>query len=58
MGIDSGYELVIASGARRSKSEHLKKVLFEFEGATITMPTRFAPGAEFLEWHLEHIFKN
>jgi len=58
IGINNAYELVISSVARQSKSDLMKKVLFEFEGAAIAMPTRFAPSAEFLQWHLDHVFEN
>lgn len=58
IGLNDAYEIVISSVARQTKSAIMKHVLFDFEGAPITMPTRFAPSSEYLQWHLDHIFEN
>lgn len=58
IGINSTYTLTVSSGARQGKSDFMKKVIFDFEGANIFLPTRFAPSAEFLQWHLDHVFEN
>lgn len=57
LSISSSNEIIMSSNVRVSRSGIIKTFLLDFEHTPISMPTRFPPKVEFLEWHLKNVFK-
>jgi putative restriction endonuclease len=57
LGVDPGYRLRVSPRLREEFDNGEK--FYERAGRSVALPTRRAdrPGGEFLEWHLDTIFK-
>ena len=53
MTIDSDFKIVISPSVMRKKSN---TALWDWEGKKISLPEKFLPSIEFLEYHQKHIF--
>ena len=53
--IDSSYRVVVSKSVARVKSN---AALLAFEGQKITLPEKFLPSLQFLDYHQVHIFRN
>lgn len=54
--IDKSYCVVVASKIEGVMEEQ-SKILTQYEGVKINMPSRFAPSQQFLGYHRENVFK-
>ncbi|MFB3812952.1 MAG: HNH endonuclease [Terriglobales bacterium] len=51
------YRVVVSPVLKKKAAEHaVSELILRYENATIMEPERFAPSAEFLRYHFEHIF--
>ena len=57
LGISAQYVVVVSPTLVRSRAEWTQIALRDFAGRPILLPQRFAPKAEFLEWHAEQVFQ-
>jgi len=58
IGISKKFEIVLSSEIKkRSKQEYYSKHFAEIESIKIQMPKKYFPQKEFLEYHLDTIFK-
>jgi len=56
MTIDEQFKVVYSKQIRSSANVFVKSSLLIYEGKKITLPNRFCPRLEFLQWHRENIF--
>lgn len=57
IGIDHNYKLLLSNRLKEYKKEKYYNSFFRrFEGEKISIPDRFKPKKEFIEYHLENIF--
>jgi putative restriction endonuclease len=56
MTIDEQFKVVYSKRIKTSTNVFLKASLLVYEGRKITLPNRFCPRQEFLEWHRENLF--
>ncbi len=56
MTIDEQFKVVYSKQIRSSTNGFVKSSLLIYEGQKITLPNRFGPRLEFLQWHREHLF--
>jgi putative restriction endonuclease len=58
ISIDEQYQLILSKNLKDSLSPEICKNYFlKYENAKISLPDKFLPNQEFLEYHREHIFK-
>ena len=57
IGVKPDHQIVVSSSLARSRSQFVALTLLSFEGKAITLPSRFAPQSEYLQWHITNIFK-
>jgi putative restriction endonuclease len=55
--VSSSYKILVSTVVSDSKSRFAQTAIGNFEGQSITLPTRFAPKPEYLEWHTENLFR-
>ena len=56
MTIDEQFKVVYSKQIRSSVNAFVKASLLIYEGKKITLPNRFCPRLEFLQWHRENLF--
>lgn len=58
IGINRKFEIVLSSEIKKkSKYDYYAKYFFELEGAKILLPKKYSPKREFLDYHLDTVFK-
>lgn len=57
LSVTAAYEVVVSPAVRRSRAEFAGPALLAFDKRPIRPPSRFAPKAEYLRWHLETVFQ-
>jgi len=57
ISITTNYKILISSVVRKSMAPFVQTSLAAFANESITLPIRFAPHADHLQWHLNHIFQ-
>ena len=58
IGINKKLEIVLSSELKnRSKQDYYAKHFSELEGSKILMPKKYVPRKEFLDYHLDTVFK-
>lgn len=58
IGINKKFEIVLSSELKKkSKKEYYSKYFADLDGTKILMPKKYFPKKEFLDFHLETIFK-
>lgn len=57
LGITPQYAIMVSPALKRSRASWTQTALGDFAGLPILLPQRFAPKAEFLQWHWEQIFQ-
>jgi putative restriction endonuclease len=55
--VSQSMTVTVAKALRNSQSETVRSVLLASDRRTIRMPTRFAPGKDYLQWHCEQVFQ-
>jgi putative restriction endonuclease len=55
--ISSSYRILVSPVVSNSKSSFTQTTISNFEGQSITLPERFAPKPEYLEWHTKNLFR-
>ncbi|PWB68427.1 restriction endonuclease [candidate division GN15 bacterium] len=58
LGIDSALRIAISRTALRSRCAFAEIALASFNGEQVRMPKRFAPKAEYLTWHYDHVYEH
>lgn len=59
IGITSSYTIIFSKQLKKEyKKEYFKKYFSQIEDKKLHLPERFLPNINFLEYHLEHCFKN
>lgn len=56
MTLDDSYSVRYSPAIRDMKSEAARDMLLRYEGRRITLPERFLPSQDFLNWHRQHVF--
>jgi putative restriction endonuclease len=56
MTIDEQFKVVYSKQIKSSKNIFVKSSILIYEGRKITLPNRFRPRQEFLQWHRENLF--
>lgn len=56
LSVTAGYEAVVSPAVRQSKAEFTQLAVLAFDKQPIQMPSRFAPKAEYLQWHRDNVF--
>jgi len=56
ISLKTSLEIMVSPTIKSSKSEFAKYTLQEFQDKRMTMPRRFPPKPEYLQWHQENIF--
>jgi putative restriction endonuclease len=58
IGINKKFEIILSSEIKKkSKETYYSKYFVELEGAKIIKPKKYLPKTEFLDYHLDEIFK-
>lgn len=58
MGIDSHYKVILSPELKkRTVNDYYQSYFRIIEGKDIHLPQKYLPKKEFLEWHLEEVFK-
>lgn len=57
IAVKPNHQIVVSSTLAKSRSQFVALALLSFEGKAITLPSRFAPQSEYLQWHISNIFK-
>ncbi len=57
LSVTAAYQVVVSPAVRRSKAAFTEVLLGAFDKQPIQMPSRFAPKAKYLQWHLEYVFQ-
>ncbi len=58
IGISTDYKIVISKTLKAKKEEKYYNVFFKnFEGAKISLPAKYYPNKEFVQFHLDTIFR-
>lgn len=57
LAVTAAYEVIVSPAVRKSKAKFTEAALLAFDKKPIQMPSRFAPKAEYLQWHLERVFQ-
>ena len=57
LSVTAAYQVVVSPAVRNSKAEFTASALLAFDKRPIQLPSRFAPKAEYLQWHLESVFR-
>lgn len=55
--LDRDYRVVV-SPTIADKDKEERKLILDYEGAKIRLPSHYSPSQEFLEYHRKHIFKS
>ena len=58
MTLDEQYAVKYSPAVRDMKTDAAKTLLLKYEGQRISMPSRFLPDPNFLDWHRRNIFQN
>ncbi len=57
LSVTTTYDVVISPAVGVSKAEVTQRALLDFDRQPMRMPSRFAPKAEYLQWHIENVFQ-
>ncbi|WP_462281770.1 HNH endonuclease [Salinivirga cyanobacteriivorans] len=58
IGISTDYKIIISKTLKANKEEEYYNVFFkQFEGAKISLPAKYYPNKEFVQFHLDTIFR-
>lgn len=57
LSVTAAYEVVVSPVVRRSRAKFTETALLAFDKQPIQLPSRFAPKAEYLQWHWESVFQ-
>jgi len=57
LSVTTDYEVIVSPVVQKSRAEFTKSALLAFDKQAIHLPSRFAPKAEYLRWHLESVFQ-
>jgi len=58
IGVNKKFEIILSSELKKkAKEDYYSKYFSELEGVPITKPKKYLPKREFLEYHLDTIFK-
>ena len=50
------YSILVSRQVRQTASDGVRKMLLDYAGQKIRLPSRFAPRADFLAWHRDNVF--
>jgi putative restriction endonuclease len=56
ISVNKSCNIVLSSAIKKTKSSLVKLTLLDFQNEKISMPRRFPPKEEFLQWHWKNIF--
>ena len=57
LSVKPTYEVAVSPAVRKSSAAFARTALLDFDGQPIHLPSRFAPKAEYLQWHFERVFQ-
>jgi putative restriction endonuclease len=55
--INHNYEIVVSSEIKKSKNAAISDYILKYNGEKITLPSRFVPSREFIEYHNDVVFR-
>lgn len=56
IALSNDYVLLVSSQVRDSADDGVRRLLLDYAGRKIRLPSRFAPRADFLAWHRDNVF--
>ena len=56
IALSNDYVLLVSSQVRHTANDGVRQLLLDYAGRKIRLPSRFAPRADFLEWHRDNVF--
>jgi putative restriction endonuclease len=55
--INFDYEIVVSSEIKKTKNTAISDYILKYCGEKITLPSRFVPSREFIEYHNDVVFR-
>ena len=57
MSVTAEFEIAVSRKVAKSRSAFVESALKTFDGQPISLPSRFAPKADYLQWHLKNVYQ-
>jgi len=58
IGINEKFEIILSPSFKKNKEEYHAKYFAPLTGTKIIMPKKYYPKKEFLQFHLDEVFKS
>jgi len=58
LSVDAGYKIVVSVAVRVSRATFTQAALHTFHHQQVRLPSRFVPKTEYLQWHMDHVFRS
>ena len=56
ISVTDDYSVMVSSQVIHSRNDVVQKMLFDYAGRRINLPSRFVPRPDFLAWHRDNVF--
>ena len=58
IAVNDDYSIAVSNVVSQSPNYAVRSLLLEYKSRKITLPSRFLPQAEFLQWHRNNVFEH